>query len=75
MDHGKARRTGRQKIVSAKSFTMAWLLFCAGTAMSADFGRMFFTPEQRATLDDARKKNLRIEIGRASCRERVCLLV
>src|SRR5258706_2965875 len=63
MDHGKARRTGRQKIVSARSFMMASLLFCAGTAMSADFGRMFFTPEQRATLDDARKKNLRIEIG------------
>jgi hypothetical protein len=45
---------------------MAWLLFCAGTAVSADFGRMFFTPEQRATLDDARKKNLRIEIGTES---------
>jgi hypothetical protein len=45
---------------------MAWLLFCAGTAMSADFGRMFFSPEQRATLDDARKKNLRIEIGTES---------
>ena len=49
--------------MSARLFTMAWLLFCAGTAISADFGRMFFTPEQRATLDDARKKNLRIEIG------------
>ena len=42
---------------------MAWLLFYAGATMSADFGRMFFTPEQRAILDDARKKNLRIEIG------------
>ena len=42
---------------------MACLLFYAGIAISADFGRMFFTPEQRATLDDARKKNLRIEIG------------
>jgi hypothetical protein len=42
---------------------VALLLFCAGTAVSADLGRMFFTPEQRATLDNARKKNLRIEIG------------
>jgi hypothetical protein len=45
---------------------MALLLFCAGTAMSADLDRMFFTPAQRATLDNARKQNLRIEIGTAN---------
>ena len=45
---------------------MALLLFCAGTAMSADLDRMFFTPEQRATLDNARRQNLRIEIGTAN---------
>lgn len=42
---------------------MALLLFCAGAAMSADLDRMFFTPEQRASLDNQRKQNLHIEIG------------
>jgi len=32
---------------------------CAG----AELGRMFFTPAQRATLDNARKQNIRVEIG------------
>jgi hypothetical protein len=39
------------------------LLLCASAAAHADLGRMFFTPAQRATLDDARKKNTQVEIG------------
>jgi hypothetical protein len=39
------------------------LTFAAGTATAAELGRMFFTPAQRATLDAARKQNVRVEIG------------
>ena len=39
------------------------LMLGAGTVNSADLGRMFFTPAQRATLDNARKQNIRIELG------------
>ena len=39
------------------------LMLCTGAATSADLGRLFFTPAQRTTLDNARKQNLRIEIG------------
>jgi hypothetical protein len=39
------------------------LMLGAGTAAGADLGRLFFTPAQRATLDNARKQNIRIEIG------------
>ena len=39
------------------------LMLCASAAANADFGRLFFTPAQRATLDNARKQNIRIEIG------------
>jgi len=35
----------------------------ATTAAGAELGRMFFTPAQRATLDAARKQNVRVEIG------------
>ncbi len=35
----------------------------AGAAGAAELGRMFFTPAQRATLDAARKQNVRVEIG------------
>ena len=38
------------------------LLLCAGVA-NADLGRLFFTPTQRAALDNARKQNTRIEIA------------
>lgn len=38
------------------------LLFSAGTAMGADLGRMFFTPAERAMLDNARKKSIRGEV-------------
>jgi len=39
------------------------LMLGAGAAAGADLGRLFFTPEQRATLDNARKQNIRSEIG------------
>ena len=39
------------------------LMLGAGTVNSADLGRMFFTPAQRAMLDNARKQNIRIELG------------
>ncbi|MDB5812673.1 MAG: hypothetical protein JWN94_4795 [Betaproteobacteria bacterium] len=39
------------------------LLSCANATFAADLGRMFFTPAQRATLDNARKQNIRSEIS------------
>jgi hypothetical protein len=42
------------------------LLVTANTATAAELGRMFFTPAQRATLDNARKQNIRVEIGNDS---------
>ena len=39
------------------------LLLLAGSAGAAELGRMFFTPAQRATLDNARKQNIRSEIS------------
>jgi hypothetical protein len=38
-------------------------MMCAGPPAAADLGRMFFTPAQRATLDNARKQNIRNEVG------------
>jgi hypothetical protein len=44
---------------------LLFLLLAAvyGTAAGAELGRLFFTPAQRATLDSARKQNVRTEIG------------
>jgi hypothetical protein len=39
------------------------LLLCTGTVFAAELGRMFYTPAQRATLDNARKQNIKVEIG------------
>jgi len=39
------------------------LLFVTCTATGAELGRLFFTPDQRAKLDDARRRNLRIDFG------------
>lgn len=39
------------------------LMGIAGMLQAADFGRLFFTPAQRAALDTARKQNVRVEIG------------
>ncbi len=42
---------------------LAIVLSClAGSACAADLGRMFFTPSQRAALDDARRKSSRGEV-------------
>ena len=39
------------------------ILGWAASAHAAELGRLFFTPAQRATLDDARKQNIRVEMG------------
>lgn len=39
------------------------LTLAAGNSPAAEIGRFFFTPAQRATLDVARKQNVRVEIG------------
>jgi len=39
------------------------LALYGATAVGAELGRLFFTPAQRATLDNARKQNVRTEIG------------
>ncbi|MBI4191566.1 MAG: hypothetical protein HY525_13635 [Betaproteobacteria bacterium] len=49
--------------MSAPRLAAIILMLCAGPLAAADLGRMFFTPAQRATLDNARKQNIRIEIG------------
>ena len=44
----------------------AWILVFLWPAYAAgaeELGRLFFTPAQRATLDNARKQNIRSEIG------------
>ncbi len=38
-------------------------MFVSAAATGAELGRMFFTPAQRDTLDNARKQNIRVEIG------------
>ena len=43
--------------------TVIVLMACAGAASAAELGRMFYTPAQRATLDNARKQNIRVDIG------------
>src|SRR3954462_13165036 len=42
------------------------LLPIANACVAAELARMFFTPAQRATLDNARKQNIRVEIGNES---------
>ena len=39
------------------------LMLCAGTAAGADLSRLFFTPAQRAALDNARRLNSSVEVG------------
>jgi hypothetical protein len=39
------------------------LMLLAWTAGAAELGRLFFTPEQRASLDKARQQNNRAEVG------------
>ena len=42
------------------------LLPIAHACVAAELARMFYTPAQRATLDNARKQNIRVEIGNES---------
>ena len=39
------------------------LLPIAQVCVAAELARMFYTPAQRATLDNARKQNIRVEMG------------
>ena len=39
------------------------MLAFAGNTGAAELGRLFFTPAQRALLDNARQQNIRIELG------------
>jgi len=45
--------------MTARLVALIVLMAGAGTAAGAEFGRMFFTPEQRAALDHFRKLNIR----------------
>ena len=61
MDNGEAGRAGRQEIMITRVIVVTALSLTACAAAAAEFGRMFFTPEQRATLDKSRKQNTRAE--------------
>ena len=50
----------------ARVLWLLGLLSMTDAASAAELGRMFFTPAQRATLDNARKQNIRVEIGNES---------
>jgi hypothetical protein len=45
------------------SLVLAGLLALANDASAAEAARLFFTPAQRAALDNARKQNIRVEIS------------
>ena len=45
--------------MTARLVALIVLMAGAGTAAGAEFGRMFFTPAQRAALDNFRKLNIR----------------
>jgi hypothetical protein len=64
MDYVKARRARRQEIMMARVVVGILLSLPACAAAADDLGRMFFTPEQRATLDKTRKQNSRSEADR-----------
>jgi hypothetical protein len=53
-------------MIAARALLLLALLSIANMASAAELGRMFFTPAQRATLDNARKQNIRVEIGTES---------
>ena len=55
VDHAAAAgRRGRPEIMTARLVALIVLMAGAGTAAGAEFGRMFFTPAQRAALDNFR---------------------
>ena len=53
-------------MMTCRAALMLALLAAANAAAAAQLERMFFTPAQRATLDNARKQNIRVEIGNDS---------
>ena len=53
-------------MIAARTILLLAVLAMANAVSAADLGRMFFTPAQRATLDNARKQNIRVEIGNDS---------
>ena len=48
--------------MTARRLALIILMAGAGTAAGAEFGRMFFTPAQRAALDSFRKQNIQSAI-------------
>ena len=50
--------------LTMKYLPLVLLILHAGLAVADDYGRLFFTPAQRATLDNARKQNIRVDIGK-----------
>ncbi len=48
--------------MTARLWALIVLMAGAGTATGAEFGRMFFTPAQRAALDTFRKQNIQSAI-------------
>ena len=48
--------------MTARLLALIVLMAGAGTAAGAEFGRMFFTPAQRAALDSFRKQNIQSAI-------------
>jgi hypothetical protein len=63
MDNPASEFAGRQEIVTVRITWVFALLLMACSAWAAELGRMFYTPAQRATLDAARKQNIRTEVG------------
>lgn len=64
MDHGnRTGADGGEKTLNARAALAMLLLAGAGAASAAELGRLFFTPEQRAALDNARRQNIRVDIG------------
>ena len=59
MDYGEAGRARRQEIMRTRFVVMLALSLHACAAAATELGRMFFTPEQRATLDKTRKQSTR----------------
>ena len=42
---------------------LLWMVAWVASGQAAELGRLFFTPAQRATLDGARKQNIRVDVG------------
>ena len=53
-------------MIRARVLCLLCLVSMIGGVPAAELGRIFFTPAQRATLDNARKQNIRVEIGNDS---------